>query len=180
MFDAKYSDVTQIDSKPFVIDDKQMQQINQNVFNYFGVNEDILQNKFNEDTWNAFYEGKIEPLALQIGLVLTNMTFTDKEIAHGNNVILTSNRMQYASNKTKLEVSTQMFDRGLFTMNQVMDVWNMAHVEDGDKRYIRREYVDMENLDKDLEGDDNIADSENERVPKSDVARADDGTDQEG
>ena len=43
MFDAKYSDVQQIDSKPFVVDDKQMAQINQNVFNYFGVNEDILK-----------------------------------------------------------------------------------------------------------------------------------------
>lgn len=179
MFDAKYSDVQQIDSKPFVVDDKQMAQINQNVFNYFGVNEDILQNKFNEDTWNAFYEGKIEPLALQIGLVLTNMTFTDKEIAHGNNVILTSNRMQYASNKTKLEVSTQMFDRGLFTMNQVMDVWNMAHVEDGDKRYIRREYVDVDNLDKELEGDDIVADSEDERVSESDVTGTDNGTESE-
>ena len=28
MFDAKYSDVQQIDSKPFIIDDKQMEQIN--------------------------------------------------------------------------------------------------------------------------------------------------------
>ena len=179
MFDAKYSDVQQIDSKPFVIDDKQMSQINQNVFNYFGTNEDILQNKFDEDTWNAFYEGKIEPFALQLGLVLTNMTFTEKEIAHGNNIVFTSNRMQYASNKTKLEVSTQMFDRGLFTMNQVMDVWNMAHVEDGDKRYIRREYVDVDNLDKELEGDESIADSENERVPKSDATGTDNGTEQE-
>ena len=179
MFDAKYSDVTQIDSKPFVIDDKQMQQINQNVFNYFGVNEDILQNKFDEDTWNAFYEGKIEPFALQLGLVLTNMTFTEKEIAHGNNIMFTSNRMQYASNKTKLEVSTQMFDRGLFTMNQVMDVWNMPHVEDGDKRFIRREYVDVDNLDKDLEGDDIVADSEDERVSESDVTGTDNGTESE-
>ena len=179
MFDAKYSDVKQIDSKPYVIDDKQMSQINQNVFNYFGVSEDILQNKFNEDTWNAFYEGKIEPFALQLGLVLTNMTFTEKEIAHGNNIMFTSNRMQYASNKTKLEVSTQMFDRGLFTMNQVMDVWNMAHVEDGDKRYIRREYVDIENLDKELKGDDIVANSENEGVPQPNVATTDNGDEQE-
>ena len=87
--------------------------------------------------------------------------------------------MQYASNKTKLEVSTQMFDRGLFTMNQVMDVWNMPHVEDGDKRFIRREYVDVDNLDKDLEGDDIVADSEDKRVSESDVTGTDNGTEQE-
>lgn len=148
MFDAKYSDVKQIESKPFVIDDKQTEQIKQNVFNYFGINEDILQNKFSEDTWNAFYEGSIEPFAIQLGLVMTNMTFTDKEIAHGNQIMWTANRLQYASNKTKLEMSKQLLDRGVLTINQVNEIWNLPPVEDGDKRFIRREYVDVENLDK--------------------------------
>lgn len=179
MFDAKYSDVKQIESKPFVIDDKQTEQIKQNVFNYFGINEDILQNKFSEDTWNAFYEGSIEPFAIQLGLVMTNMTFTDKEIAHGNQIMWTSNRLAYSSNKTKLEMSTQLLDRGVLTINQVNEIWNLPPVEDGDKRYIRREYVDVENLDKEMEGDEPIADSEDERIPKSDATGADNGTEQE-
>lgn len=179
MFDAKYSDVKQIESKPFVIDDKQTEQIKQNVFNYFGINEDILQNKFSEDTWNAFYEGSIEPFAIQLGLVMTNMTFTDKEIAHGNQIMWTANRLQYASNKTKLEMSTQLLDRGVLTINQVNEIWNLPPVEDGDKRFIRREYVDVENLDKEMEGDEPIADSEDERIPKSDTTGTDNGTEQE-
>lgn len=179
MFDAKYSDVKQIESKPFVIDDKQTEQIKQNVFNYFGINEDILQNKFSEDTWNAFYEGSIEPFAIQLGLVMTNMTFTDKEIAHGNQIMWTANRLQYASNKTKLEMSTQLLDRGVLTINQVNEIWNLPPVEDGDKRFIRREYVDVENLDKEMEGDEPIADSEDERIPKSDATGTDNGTEQE-
>ena len=147
MFDAKYSEVKQIESKPFIVDADQMRLIQNNVFNYFGVNEKILQNDWDEDSWNAFYEGKIEPFALQLSLVISNMLFTNKELAHGNQVMFTANRMQYASNKTKLEVSSQMFDRGILTTNQVMDIWNMAHVEDGDKRYIRREYVEVDKLD---------------------------------
>lgn len=146
MFDAKFSDVKQIDSKPFIVDAEQMKLIQTNVYNYFGVNEKILQNSFNEDEWNAFYEGKIEPFALQLSLVMSNMTFTPHELAFGNQIIFTSNRMQYASNKTKLQVSTQLFDRGILTTNQVMDIWNMAHVEDGDKRYIRKEYAETNKL----------------------------------
>ena len=61
--------------------------------------------------------------------------------------MLTANRLQYASNKTKLQVSSQLFDRGILTTNQVMDIWNMSHVEDGDKRYIRREYAEINKLD---------------------------------
>lgn len=178
MFDAKYSNVQQIESKPFIIDDKQSEQIRQNVFNYFGINEDILQNKFSEDTWNAFYEGSIEPFAIQLGLVMTNMTFTEKEIAHGNQIMWTANRLQYASNQTKLEISTQLLDRGVLTINQVNEIWNLPPVDDGDKRFIRREYVDVDNLDKELEGDEIIADSENERIPESDATGTDDGTEQ--
>ena len=153
MFDAKYSDVQQIDSKPFIIDSEQMEIIKNNVFNYFGVNEDILQNKFSEDTWNAYYEGKIEPFSTQLSLVLTNMFFSDREKSEGNSIMLTANRMQYASNKTKLQVSTQLFDRGILSTNDVMDIWNLPHVEDGDKRYIRLEYTDTENLDKEELGE---------------------------
>lgn len=148
MFDAKYSDVKQIDSKPFLIDSEQMDQVKTSVYNYFGTNEDILQNKFDENTWNAYYEGKIEPFSTQLSLVLTNMLFTENEKAFGNQVMLTANRMQYASNQTKLQVSTSLFDRGILSTNDVMDIWNLPHVEDGDKRYIRREYTEAENLDK--------------------------------
>lgn len=162
MFDAKYSDVKQIDSKPFIVDAEQMKIIKSNVFNYFGVNENILQNSYSEDEWNAFYEGKIEPFALQLSLVMSNMTFTDNELAHGNQIYFSANRMQYASNGTKLRVSTQLFDRGLLTLNQVMDIWNMPHVEDGDKRYIRKEYAETNKLHD--EGGETIADSEDQGV----------------
>lgn len=148
MFDAKYSKVTQIDSKPYLIEAEQMNLIKNNVFNYFGTNEEILQNKFNEDAWNAYYEGKIEPFAIQMSLVLTNLIFTEKEKSFGNQIVLTTNRMQYASNQTKLAVSTQLFDRGIFSTNNVMDIWNLPNVENGDKRYIRREYVEVNKLDK--------------------------------
>jgi len=161
MFDAKYSDVKQVDSKPFIIDNDQMELIKNNVYNYFGVNEDIIQNKFDEDTWNAFYEGKVEPFALQLGLVMTNMTFTENEISYGNQIMFTSNRMQYASNKTKLQVSTQLFDRGILNRNQIMDIWNMSHIEGGDERFIRKEYGKV--------GEDNNADNQYNGISEFDT-----------
>ena len=164
MFDAKYSDVKQIESKPFIVDADQMKIIQTNVYNYFGTNEKILQNDWTEDSWNAFYEGKIEPFALQLSLVMSNMTFTPHELSFGNQIMFTANRMQYASNKTKLEVSSQMFDRGILTTNQVMDIWNMAHVEDGDKRYIRREYTEIDKIDYDRGGEDIAIEDEEQGI----------------
>ena len=140
LVDAKYSDVKQIDSKSFVVDAEQMKIINENVYNYFGVNEWILQNKFNEEQFNAWYEGKLEPFIVQLGLALTNMTFSDHEIAFGNEIMFSANRLQYASTNAKLQVSQQLFDRGILSQNDVCDIWQLPHIEGGDKRYIRGEY----------------------------------------
>lgn len=146
LYDNKFSDLKQVESKPFTVNALQMKQINENVFNYFGTSEEILQNKFNEDQWGAFYEGKIEPFALQLSLVMSNMTYTPREISHGNAITFTSNRLQYASNKTKLDVSVQLFDRGLLNGNGVADIWNWPHTEHGEKFFIRREYARIEDL----------------------------------
>lgn len=150
IYDAKFADVKPIESKPFTVNAAQMAQINESVFNYFGTNAAILQNKYTEDEWNAYYEGKIEPFAIQLSLVMSNMTYTPRELSFGNAIAFTANRLQYASNQTKLNISTQLFDRGLLNRNGVMDIWNMAHVDGGDKYYIRKEYAEVSELGKEV------------------------------
>lgn len=141
LIDAKYEDVKQLQTNQYTVDSAQMEQIKENVFNYFGTNEKILQNNFTSDEWGAYYEGKIEPFAIEASLVHTNMKFTPHEVAFGNEIIFTSNRLQYASNQEKLNIVTQLFDRGFLTHNQGLEVFNMASIgEAGNYRYIRKEY----------------------------------------
>ena len=141
LIDAKYDDVKQLQTNQYTVDSAQMAQIKENVFNYFGTNDKILQNKFTSDEWNAYYEGKIEPWAIEASLVHTNMTFSEHEIAYGNAIIFTANRLQYASNAEKLNIVTQLFDRGFLTHNQGLEVFNMSPIGAiGDNRYIRKEY----------------------------------------
>lgn len=144
LFDQKYDEVKQIDSKAMIVNPNQMAQIKENVFNYFGCNEAILQNKYTSDQWNAYYEGQIEPFAIEASLVHTNMTFNEREIAFGNEIMFTANRLQYLSNSEKLSTVTQLFDRGFLTHNQGLEIFNMAPVEGGDVRYIRKEYAQTE------------------------------------
>lgn len=146
LYDQKYEDIKQIESKPFTVNAAQAAQIKENVFNYFGTSEAILQNKYTSDEWNAYYEGKIEPFAIEMSLVHTNMTFNEHQIAYGNEIIFTANRLQYLSNTEKLNTVTQLFDRGFITHNQGLEIFNMAPVEGGDKRYIRKEYALTDNF----------------------------------
>ena len=145
LFPHTYTDIKQIDTKPWVIDDKQMEIIKANVFEYFGVNEDILQNKFSSETWSAFYEGCVEPFALQFSEVMTKMLFTFREQTEGNIVMATSNRLQYMSNADKLQVSAQMADRGLMTRNEIREIWNLAPLPEpyGSQLPVRGEYYNV-------------------------------------
>lgn len=140
LFPNTYKDIKQVDVKPYTVDANQMEQIRQNVYNYFGVNEDVLQNKAYGDAWSAFYEGAVEPFAIQFSEATTKAMFSERERAQGSEIIATSNRLQYMSNADKLNVSSQLLDRGIFSINDVRDIWNMPHVEGGDERIIRGEY----------------------------------------
>lgn len=143
IFGANYTEVKQIDSKPFVVDAEQMKFIRDSIYNYFGVNEKILQNSFSEDEWNAYYEGEIEPFAIQLSMAITNMTFTVNELAHGNSIHFSSNRLQYASNSTKLQVTTALADRGILGSHAIAEIWNLPKPVE-DVYYIRGEYLRKE------------------------------------
>lgn len=144
LFPNTYTNIQKIDSKPFVVDSEQMKAIHTNIFNYFGVNEDILQNKAFGDAWSAFYEGAIEPFAIQFSDVLTNMLFSKNEQSRGALVVATANRLQYMTNADKLAVSAQMLDRGIMSRNEIRDIWNLAPIDDGDNYIIRGEYYDAD------------------------------------
>ena len=147
LFPNTYTNVQQIQSTAKIVDADQMKLIQTRVLNYFGCNEDVLQNKTVGDAWSAYYEGKIEPFALQLSQAMTVMTYTNNEQKRGNAIVWSSNRLQYMTNADKLQVSSQMFDRGILSTNDVMEIWNLPHVPDGDKRYIRKEYIEVSKLD---------------------------------
>lgn len=144
LFPNTYSDIKQVEVKPWVVDADQMKQIKDNVFEYFGMNEDVLTNKAFGDSWSAFYEGAIEPFAIQFSEVMTRMLFTFREQSQGNLVMATANRLQYMSNADKLAVSAQLLDRGIMSINDVRDIWNLPPVEGGDSRIIRGEYYNAD------------------------------------
>ena len=144
LFPNTYNNIKQIDVKPWVVDAEQMKVIKDNVYQYFGVNDDILQNRAYGDAWSAFYEGAIESWAIQFSEVMTKMLFTFREQTEGNKVMATANRLQYMSNKDKLDVTAQLLDRGMLTLNEAREIWNLPSVDDGDIRVIRGEYYNAD------------------------------------
>lgn len=143
VYDRLFESVQQITPQSYTVDTAQMLRIEKAAYRYYGSSEEIVLNKADEQTYNSYYEGRIEPFAVVLGAVLTCMTFTDREIATGNEIAFSANRLQFASNQTKLAVATALFDRGIWSGNDVADVFQTAHYEGGEKHVIRGEYIDL-------------------------------------
>lgn len=146
LFPNTYTDIKQLAGDTYSPDPKQMELIQTNVFDYFGVNEDVLQNKAYGDAWSAFYEGAIEVFAIQFSDAMTKAAFTENERSRGSEIMLTANRLQYLSNADKLNVTAQLTDRGIFSINEAREVFNLPPVEGGDVRTIRGEYKNAEDI----------------------------------
>lgn len=147
LFPNSYTNIQQIQSAAKIVDPEQMKLIEGRVYTYFGSNEKILRNEASGDDWSAYYEGKVEPFALQLSQAMTCMTYTANQRTRNNAIFWSANRLQYMTNKDKLQVSQGLFDRGILSTNGVMDIWHLPHVPDGDKRYIRKEYTEVSQLD---------------------------------
>jgi HK97 family phage portal protein len=144
--DAK-AEYTELKTQPIVVDAKQMAELRDNVYRYFGINDKIVMGNYNEEEWNAFYESVIEPIAVQMSLEFTSKLFTKTERDHGNQIIFEANRLQYASTKTKIEVITTLIDRGMMSLNQGLEVFNLPPIEGGDKRIVSLNFVNADKAD---------------------------------
>jgi hypothetical protein len=129
--DPRY-DLEQVKDNNFVPNAAQMKESIQRLYSYFGVNDAIVQNKYDEDQWNAFYESEIEPIAIALSDAFTKAFFNRRERGFGNKIIFEANSLQYASMTTKLGL-VQMVDRGSMTPNEWRNVMNMGPIEGGGK-----------------------------------------------
>ena len=164
LFPNTYKNITQLKQESYKVDADQMALIKGNVFDYFAINEDVIQSKAYGDSWLAYYESCVEWLAIQLSDVMTRMLFTERERQFGNGIFFSSNRLQYMSNSDKLTAIQTFADRGLMTRNELREIMNLSPLPSplGDQIPARGEYYDAANppadkLPADDDGGDNNA-----------------------
>lgn len=142
LFPNTYDNIKQVDVKPWVVDAEQMRIINENVFDYFGVNDHVLQNRATADELDSFFNGAIEPFMIQLSEVLTKMLFSFRERSSGNQVIVSANRLQYMSVAQKVSMAQQLGDRGALMIDEIREMFNLPPLPDGNGQHapIRGEY----------------------------------------
>lgn len=126
----------EINLKPTTATAEEQETYRERVYRYFGVNEKIIKSSYSESEYDAFYESRIEPVLVALSLEFTRKIFTDREISFGAEIWYESNRLQFASAKTKISM-VALVDRGLMTPNEYRALFNMAPYEGGDEFVLR-------------------------------------------
>lgn len=143
------TEFTPVKIEPQTATDNQVKMFDEKVLKYFGINENIIESKYNEDEWNAFYESVLEPIGLQMSLEFSNKIFTPTEKNFGNEILFESNRLQYASNKTKIELVR--YASNIMTINEQREVFNLAPIDGGDAFMIDQNHT----MNEDVGGEEN-------------------------
>ena len=146
LFPNTYRNVQQRKQAQYTLDAEQMERIQKNVYDYFGVNEKVMQNAANGDELDAFFNGCVEPFAIQISEALTRAMFSLRERSNGAKFFASSNRLQYMSTSAKVGMAQQLLDRGVMTINEARELFNFAPVPNGDIRAIRGEFKNADAL----------------------------------
>lgn len=137
-------DYTALQTDIKTTDYEQMKFIREDIYRYFGISENIVQSKYTEAEFTAFYESILEPLAVQLSLEFTSKIFTEREKAHGNEILFLTDRLQYASLQSKTAMAKQLLPAGIITLNEARELFGYAGVEGGDKRQVSLNFVDAD------------------------------------
>ena len=125
--DAK-AEFQEVNIKPITLDKAQLEQVNYNVYDYFGISENIVRNKFTDEEWDAFYEGVIEPRAIQMSYEFTNKIFSNVAIQNGNKIVFTANKLQYKSLDKKIKLLATVMPYGLLTKDLALEVLDLPPI----------------------------------------------------
>lgn len=154
---------TPIKMEPYTANYKHIEEFRLNVYRYFGVNDDLLMSKHTEAQFESFYESRLEPFLLALGLELTNKIYSKGESGRGHEIVFEANRLAYASTQTKMSM-VNLIDRGILTINEYREILNMSPVEGGDVRVIRKEYAEALKLNE-IQGVSDVASTTGTTIP---------------
>lgn len=142
LFPNTYNEIKQISSQAYSVDADEQKLIQDNVYNYFGVNEKILQNSANGDELDAFFNGAIEPFSIQLSDVMTQIMFSRLEQSNGSRIVFSANRLQYMSTTNKITMAKELADRGVLMIDEIRELFNYPPLPDGygEANPIRGEY----------------------------------------
>jgi HK97 family phage portal protein len=149
----KYTPIT---DKQTPIPTGQLAFVKGEIYDYFGANEKIIQNKETPEEAEAYYNGEIEPFYEQMTQTFSSGLFTARELGYGNEIIFEGDTLQNTKISEKTAALKFLADIGGLTVDQALIAYGLAPIggEEGKRRVQTLNMVNAKKADKYQLGDD--------------------------
>lgn len=119
------------------------------VYNYFGITQDIVNNKATEIEYQLFVKNHVEPIARQVEQEFTSKIFTRMEQAHGNRMELDTFWLQVSTLSAKTAFFNVVSRNGMMNADEGREMIGYGPVPNGmGKTYrVTLDTVNIENAD---------------------------------
>lgn len=142
LFNNNVTNIKQLEAAKSIVNPKEQELIEKNVWRYFGTSEAIILNTATPEEKASFFDGEVEPFEIKMSDGLSAMVFSGREMIAGNRITLTASRLQYMSVQDKVSMSQQLGDRGAILIDEIRELFNYAPLPNGAGQHapIRGEY----------------------------------------
>ena len=138
------SEYIPLSTDPKLVDSQTLSFLQKKIITYFGVSEAIFDNKYDENEYNAFYEGVIEGIAIALSEAFSKALLTRGQLEKGEQIIFYSERLQYASWNTKVLAIEKLMGLGILSLNESRALLGFEPIEGGSRRLQSLNYVDAD------------------------------------
>lgn len=97
-----------------------------------GASIPILNGDYTSDQKQAYYERALEPDIISLGQAMTKCMITDREFAHGNEVVLYPSDIIFMSTAQKISYMQVAVPAGAMSVNEIRKMGGFAPVDGGD------------------------------------------------
>lgn len=140
-------DFTPVNIKTAEIPDTTLKFLKSVIEERYGVSAAILSGDYNGDQHSAFYQTAIEDFIVQFEQCATAAVFTQREQDIGHRMKCYYSKVNYMSNKDKMELANLAKETGIMMLNEIGEMFGVAPFPEGNRRIQSLNYVNLEHVD---------------------------------
>lgn len=129
------------------IDDTVMMFLKSIVRERYGISEAMMTGDYTADQHSAFYQTCLEDFATEFEQAMSACLFTQREQDVGHHLRCYLSRTEFMNTQQKIELATLGTNTGLFTFNQILDMFGYEPQPDGDRKIQSLNYASTEIVD---------------------------------
>lgn len=137
-----------IDRKIALVDKATLEFIDSKILRNWGVPLAVLQGDYSQETYNAFYQKCLEPLAKSISQAFTKKLLTKRERAFGNRIEMYPKDLIFLSTQQTIEMINLLSPTGGMFENEKRVALGMRPLPELEgKRFMSLNWIDANNAD---------------------------------